>query len=352
MPSDEFFMKKALRFASKGKGLVEPNPLVGCIITKNNKTISQSFHQSFGKPHAEILALKKSGKKSKGATLYVNLEPCSHFGKTPPCTNAIVKARITRVVIATTDPNPKAKGGTTTLRKAGIKVKTGVLKKQAEKLNKSFFERVKQKKPFLILKAATSSNGFMTSNNPEDPRWISNKKSRKKAHELRAQCNAILVGVGTILADNPKLSCRIQEKHKQPLRVILDSTLQSPLNAKVFADNNVLVATTKKADKKKKKLLEKKGVKVVVLPSSTKREVSLKKLLGCLFELGIESVLVEGGPAVHKGFLEKKLADRLVVFKAKKKIKRGKKFPLNLKKIKWDKKTKLDSDTMLEKNIS
>ena len=252
-------MQMALRLARRGIGSVEPNPAVGCVIVKDNKIIGRGWHKKFGGPHAEINALKNSKQSPVDATMYITLEPCCHLGKTPPCTNAIIKSGIKKVVAATKDPTKKVNGkGFKILKKAGIKIVTGICKNEAQNLNAPFFKFARTKKPWVIIKWAQSADGFLA--RTDKKRWITNSASRKDAHKLRRKVQAILVGINTVLADDPMLTAR-PHKDKHPLRVVLDSLLKIPIDCKIIRTAKkapVLVFTTNK-NNKKTSLLKKKG---------------------------------------------------------------------------------------------
>ncbi len=310
-------MRLALRLAERGRGNVSPNPMVGCVVVKGDKIVGRGWHKKFGGPHAEVFALRDAGKKARCAALFVNLEPCNHFGKTPPCTDAIIAAGISRVVCAIRDPHKKAAGGVENLRKSGISVTCGVLEQEARRLNECFLKFVSTGGPFVVLKAAVTSDGFIAGGKGSGaPRWISSAQSRRRAHKLRAECDAILVGAGTVLADNPRLTARIpgRKNVRQPLRVILDPDLRSPLGAKVFADSNALVAVSKNCDAHKRRALEKKGVRVMACKTDSKGNVDLRFLLGRLGGMGISSLLAEGGHGIFSSFLEQNLVDKFLLF--------------------------------------
>jgi len=302
-------MKLALTLAEKGLGKVEPNPAVGCVIIKNNKIIGKGFHQKFGGPHAEINALKACKKSPVGATMYVTLEPCCHFGKTGPCTDAIIKAGIKKVVAAAKDPTRKVAGkGFKILKKAGIKVITGICKNEAETLNAPFFYFAQTEKPWVIIKWAQSKDGFLARNDKK--RWITNSKSRKDVHKLRRKVQAILVGVNTVLSDNPMLTAR-PHKENQPLRVILDSQLRIPINCnliKTAKKTPVCIFTT--AGKAK---VKQKGVEIIKV-KKYKDRINLKTVLAELGKRNIQQVLVEGGEKVITSFLKQKLADEVIIY--------------------------------------
>jgi diaminohydroxyphosphoribosylaminopyrimidine deaminase/5-amino-6-(5-phosphoribosylamino)uracil reductase len=324
-PQDKKFMLLALALAEKGIGCVEPNPVVGCVIVKNNRIIGKGFHKKFGGPHAEINALNDCLKKqnnSAGSTMYVSLEPCCHYGKTPPCTNAIIKAKIKKVFVAAIDPSKHANGKSIKLlKKSGIKVDTGLCQKQARYLNAPFFKFAATSKPWIIIKWAQSKDGFLAS---KKQRWISNEKSRADSQKLRRCADAILVGINTVLTDNPLLTARPPAKNKKLLRVVLDSCLKIPIESKLVKTAKkipVLVFTILK-NGKKKSLLEKKGVEIVTV-SAANGKCSLKSVLDELAKRGIQQLLVEGGPAVITSFLKAGLADEIVVYTAPKKLGRN-----------------------------
>ena len=243
--SDEIFMKKALTLAARGRGRTSPNPMVGAVIVKSGKIIASDYHKKAGGPHAEILVLKTAGKRAKGATLYVSLEPCCHTDKkTPPCTRAIIRSGIKKVVAAMIDPNPKVSGmGLKELRKAGIETVSGIMEKEALKLNEAFIKHITAKEPFVILKIAQSLDGKIATAKGES-RWITGEKAREYVHRLRNEVDAILVGIGTVKKDNPSLDCRIKGG-RNPYRIIVDSRLDISLNAKVLKhrDNKTIIAT-------------------------------------------------------------------------------------------------------------
>ncbi|MEK6953474.1 MAG: bifunctional diaminohydroxyphosphoribosylaminopyrimidine deaminase/5-amino-6-(5-phosphoribosylamino)uracil reductase RibD [Candidatus Micrarchaeota archaeon] len=307
--SDDEFMQKALILATKGLGATKTNPLVGAVIVKNGKVIATGYHAKFGVPHAEAVALKKAGKKARGAILYVNLEPCVHFEgkKTGPCSELIVNAGINHVVVSMLDPNPKVKGkGIAFLRRNGINVDVGVLKKAASELNLPHLKFVETKKPFVTLKVATSLDGKITK---KDAKYFSSKESLKFAHSLRAQSDAILVGIGTILADDPLLTTRLT-RGNDPLRVILDAKLRIPLKAKVLADKNVLIFCEKVSyDGSNFKKLNQAGFSVILVKSKS----GILDWNGILLELGRRNVgrlLIEGGSKVISSAFENRIVDK------------------------------------------
>ncbi len=318
--ADLFYMQHALYLAQKA--YPAPNPQVGAVIVKNNIIIGEGFHEKAGASHAEISALKSAEQKRilpDGATMYVTLEPCCHFGKTAPCVDALVVAGIKRVVIGCRDENELVNGaGITALIQAGITVNVGVLGKECATLYKYFFHTQKKKRPYSTLKTAMTLDGKIAPA-PATRAIISSPESHYKAHELRRDHDGILTGIGTVVSDNPQLNCRISCK-KQPIPIILDSKLKIPLTAKVLQNKQVIIATTKARDRKKQAALEKKGVRFIVTDGT---QVMLKEVFKKLPEFGILSVLVEGGAEVNAACLEQKLIDRICFFIAPKIYGRG-----------------------------
>jgi diaminohydroxyphosphoribosylaminopyrimidine deaminase/5-amino-6-(5-phosphoribosylamino)uracil reductase len=313
------FMQMALRLAARGIGNIEPNPAVGAVIVKNDKIIGRGWHKKFGGPHAEINALndcRKRGNNPKGATMFVTLEPCCHFGKTSPCTDALITAKIARVVVATIDPSKHANGkGIRQLRKAGIKVDVGLCEGEARLLNAPF---MKFAKTWITLKWAQSIDGCLASTKN---RWISCQESRKDAHNLRRQVDAIVVGINTVLKDNPLLTPR-PAREKKPLRVVLDSRLRIPLDCRILAtakDVPVLIVAGDKfirTKAEKAEQIRQAGAELLGFPDRAKS--NLKFLLNHLSKRGIQHLLVEGGPTVIGSFLKENLADEIVVYVAPK----------------------------------
>lgn len=319
MEQDEKYIKFAIELASKAIGQTSPNPLVGCVIVKNRKIISVGYHKKAGLPHAEIEALKKAGTNAKGATLYVNLEPCVHKDKkTPPCVNAIIKAGIKKVVASMKDPNPQVNGkGFKKLRKAGCVVKEGVLKKEAEELNKVFIKNMEQNTPYVIIKAGLSIDGKIALKNKKS-KWITSKKSREHSQFLRKFCDAIIVGINTILVDNPYLDCRI-DRNKRLKKVILDTKGKIPVNANIFkySKPGEIFIFSEEISKNKKEILEKMGVVIIKSPVENGK-IKERFVMKELFKKGIMSVLIEGGSSVTTSFLCKKLVDEAWLYIAPK----------------------------------
>lgn len=332
------FMKLALKLAEKGKGRVSPNPLVGAVLVKKGKIIGKGFHEKFGKAHAEINALKHAGSKAKGSEVYINLEPCSHFGKTPPCVNALIKAGVKKAFIAMKDPNPKVNGkGIKKLRKAGIKVKVleGKWEKEAGELNRIFIKWVKTGIPYVVQKIAVTEDGFISWGDLKRKK-ITGKKADDFVQGLRNELDAVLVGKNTVELDDPELTCRMKGG-RNPLRVILDPMLELDLKKKVFAmqsiarfpkafakqkafrrNGKIIVFCCGKANKEKRKALEKIGARVFSVKGNGK-ELDLKEVLKKLGKLGISSVLVEGGRKLNSAFLKRKLSGEIVFLVGKKK---------------------------------
>ena len=318
---EQKYMKLAIDLAKKARGKTSPNPMVGAVIVKDDTVVGKGFHRKAGEHHAEIEALNDAGDSARGADLYVNLEPCNHFGRTPPCTHSIVEGGITRVFIGMEDPNEiVAGGGIRYLNDNGIYVKTGILEEQCEKLNEIYAKYITQKRPFVILKSATSLDGKIATHTG-DTKWITNEKSRRYLHRLRDQVDGILVGIGTILADDPQLTTRLhRRKGKDPHRVIVDSELRIPLHVKVLQQKSyakTIVATTEAAQREKIRDLERLGAQVLVMDSEDNR-VDLKKLVLELGKLEITSLLIEGGAEVNASSLESRIVDKILFFYAPK----------------------------------
>ena len=313
LKTDKHYMKQAIALAGKAKGATFPNPLVGCVVVKNNKVISKAFHQEFGGPHAEALALKKVGKRAEGATLYVSLEPCSYFGKTPACTEIIIRSKIKRVVVALEDPNPLNSGrGIKILKDHNIEVSTNVLRYEAVSLNREFIKRMKSEKPFISLKLAQSLDGKIATKSG-DSKWISSKASRERVQLFRKKHDAIMIGVNTLIKDNPYLT--IRKSKREPVAIILDSNLKSPITSKLFnsiKSRKIIVATTEKASYQRECALKSKGIKV--LRAGKGQNVNLKLLLKQLLKEGVGSILVEGGGQIASSLLKESLVDKIYLF--------------------------------------
>jgi diaminohydroxyphosphoribosylaminopyrimidine deaminase/5-amino-6-(5-phosphoribosylamino)uracil reductase len=319
---DKKWMGLALDLAAKALGLTRPNPAVGAVLVKNGRLVAQGYHQAAGRPHAEAMALRRAGRAARGATLYLNLEPCCHFGRTPPCADAVIRAGVRRVVASILDPNPLVAGkGIERLRAAGIEVDVGLLAREAEILNEPFLTFHRLGRPLFVAKWAMTLDGRMSTRGG-DSRWISNERSRRYVHELRARYDAVLVGIGTVLADDPRLNVRLPGRRRviQPTRIILDGLGKTPLKANCLnpaEGGPTLVATTVAAPREWVNQLLRRDVTVLVAPGS-KGKVDLAALAEQLHGLGIQSVLVEGGPRILNSFFAAGLVDRVVVFVAPK----------------------------------
>ncbi|WP_018250234.1 bifunctional diaminohydroxyphosphoribosylaminopyrimidine deaminase/5-amino-6-(5-phosphoribosylamino)uracil reductase RibD [Orenia marismortui] len=317
--TDKDYMQLALDLARQAEGRTTPNPLVGAVIVKGGKIVGQGYHHYAGGPHAEINALREAGKDAKGAIVYLTLEPCSHYGKTPPCANTLIKAEVKKVVIAMEDPNPKVAGnGIKLLNEAGIETEVGLLKEEAKKLNEVFLKYITTNRPFVILKNAMTLDGRIATKTG-DSKWITGKESRALVHRIRDKVDGILVGVGTVLADNPRLTTRLGEGGEDPIRIILDSSLEIPLDAKVINQDSsaqTIIATVKTSNKEKKMRLENLGVEII--EAGERGLVDLDILLKKLGEREITSLLVEGGSRVNSSFLEERLVDKIYYFIAPK----------------------------------
>ncbi|OIP81408.1 riboflavin biosynthesis protein RibD [Candidatus Peregrinibacteria bacterium CG_4_10_14_3_um_filter_44_21] len=310
MSKDEFFIETALKLAQKAGPLTYPNPKVGAVIVKNGKIIGRGYHKKFGMPHAEVEAFNNCIMDPSGGTLYVTLEPCSHHGKTPPCTDLILSKKIKRVVCSSLDPNPKVEGAKI-LKEAGLEVSIAARNKEAIEINKAFFKYQQTRLPYITLKIASSMDFKIWS-----PRVakLTGKKSLKLVHELRAQVTSILVGINTILKDDPKLNVRLV-KGRSPAKIILDSKLKVPLKAKALTDKNVIICTEVKSSPKRSQL-ESMGIRILTFPTLQ----SLRKVMEKLARLGHINILVEGGQRISSSFMAQGLADKLILFVANKSL--------------------------------
>lgn len=311
---DRIWMRRAISLAGKARGRTSPNPMVGAVIVKDNKVIGEGYHKKAGEDHAEVVAIKRAGNNTKDSTLYVNLEPCTHYGRTPPCVLAIIEAGIKRVVIGVEDPNPLVKGeGIKRLREAGIEVKVGVLEEESKKINEAFFKFITKKEPFVILKVASTLDGKIATSDGES-KWITGQKARKFVHHLRDQVDAVLVGIGTIIKDNPFLTARIKGG-KDPLKVILDSKLRIPEDSNVLKINpeKTIIATTEFAPKDKIDKIKERGAKILCIKSKDGR-VDLRELLSELGRMEIVRLLVEGGSKINGAFFDEGLIDKIILF--------------------------------------
>lgn len=309
-------MRMALRLAEKAKGRTSPNPMVGAVVVKNGHVVGRGYHRKAGELHAEAIALKRAGPAAKGATLYVTLEPCSHTNKrTPPCTPLVIRSGVKRVVTAMIDPNPRVSGGgLRTIRKSGTELVTGVLEAEARKLNEAFIKHVTTKMPFVTLKIAQTLDGKIATASGES-KWITGEEAREEGRRLRDINDAILVGINTVLKDNPSLTTRIPGG-RDPIRVIVDSRLRMPLNAKVLIQKSpakTMIATLSNVPESKIKKLQHIGAEVLTIKSAHGR-VDLRDLVKKLGKKDIMSVLIEGGAEVNAEALKSNIVDKIVMF--------------------------------------
>jgi diaminohydroxyphosphoribosylaminopyrimidine deaminase/5-amino-6-(5-phosphoribosylamino)uracil reductase len=318
---DRFYMQMALDLAERGTGYTSPNPLVGAVVVKDRQVVGRGYHQRFGGAHAEVNALEAAGERACGATLYVTLEPCNHTGKTPPCTEKIIAAGIRRVVVAMRDPNPGVKGGgNERLRAAGLEVVADVARSAAQRQNEFFLKHTRTGTPFVILKCAATLDGRIATRTG-DARWVSGPQARGFVHALRHAVDGILVGVGTVNADDPSLTTRLPEGGgRDPHRIILDTHLSIPLNARVLnqpSDAETILVTGPDVAEDARRNVEKKGARVLTVASRGKK-VDLTALMKMLGAEGIASILVEGGSRVCGSALRAGIVDKLYFFYAPK----------------------------------
>ncbi|MCK8823610.1 bifunctional diaminohydroxyphosphoribosylaminopyrimidine deaminase/5-amino-6-(5-phosphoribosylamino)uracil reductase RibD [Fuchsiella alkaliacetigena] len=321
--TDSEYMELALQLAARGRGRTSPNPMVGAVIVKDNEIIGQGYHQAAGEAHAEVNALAEAGAEAQGATVYVNLEPCSHQGRTPPCTEALIEAQVSRVVVAMQDPNPQVAGrGLDALQAAGIEVESGLLAEEAKQLNEAFIKYITTGYPFVISKGAMTLDGKIATRTG-DSKWISCEQSRQYTHYLRDEVDAILVGIGTVLADDPRLTARLPDREgRDPLRIVLDSTLKIPEQCNLVTQESsakTVVVTTAASSFQKRMALKEQGVEIWQL-GDCQGAIDLEALLVELGKREIMQLLIEGGSEVNYSFLAGGLVDKLMYFIAPKLI--------------------------------
>lgn len=312
--NNESYMQRAIDLALQGLGRTSPNPMVGAVVVKNNKIVGEGYHRRAGTPHAEVHALRVAGKRAFGATLYVTLEPCPHYGRTPPCVDAILDAGIKHVCIGTSDPNPDVNGmGIKMLKKYGIKVEEGILGKECKSINEVYNKYIVSGIPHVIVKAALSLDGKIATSKGES-KWITNDACRQYVHELRSRVDAVTVGSGTVRTDNPRLDVR-GVHGKNPYAVIVDEKLSLSKSANVFKrkKGETIVLTTVAASKEMLRFIENKGHKVIVCRADSKGLVFLPHALDKLGKLGITSILVEGGGKLFADFFRRNLIDKFVM---------------------------------------
>jgi diaminohydroxyphosphoribosylaminopyrimidine deaminase / 5-amino-6-(5-phosphoribosylamino)uracil reductase len=318
---DKRYMRRALRLALKGAGRTSPNPMVGAVLVRDGKVVAKGYHRRAGGGHAEIVALKQAGAKARGATLYLNLEPCDHQGRTPPCTASLIRSGIRRVVIGMVDPNPLVSGrGIRRLRRAGIRVDVGLLEEECRSLNEAFIKYITRHIPFVILKLAASLDGKIATSSG-DSKWITQAAARSYVHRLRNEVDAVIVGIGTVLADNPQLTCRLADG-RNPWRVVFDSHLRIPLTSRLFHQRDpqktILVASSH-APLKKIKAVESFGAQVWTFPLR-RGTIPWASLLRESGKMGWLSVMVEGGGTTASRALAEGVVDKILFFFAPKVI--------------------------------
>jgi diaminohydroxyphosphoribosylaminopyrimidine deaminase / 5-amino-6-(5-phosphoribosylamino)uracil reductase len=317
--SDVKWMRRALDLAAHARGRTSPNPMVGAVLVKSGEVVGEGFHAYAGSDHAEVAALREAEEAAMGATLYVGLEPCCHQGRTPPCVERIVGAGIRRVVAACEDPNPAVSGkGIEALRAAGLQVDVGVLTEEAAQLNEAFFTHIRTGRPFVILKAAASLDGKIATRTGES-RWITGEAARHRVHQLRNEVDAVLVGIGTVLRDDPSLTTRLGiTDQRDPARVIVDNLARLPLRAKVVnraSTAPTLLAVSQTAPRARLEALEREGIQVIVVDGSPRR-VSLGHLMEALGKLGFLSVMIEGGAEINASAFREGVVDKALLFLA------------------------------------
>ena len=319
---DKIYMQRAIELARRGEGFVNPNPMVGAVIVKDGVIIGEGYHEKYGQLHAERNAFKdckKRGNSAKGATMYVTLEPCCHYGKTPPCTEAIIENGIKRVVIGTLDVNPVVAGkGAEILRSSGIKVEVGLLGKECKNLNRIFNKYMATGKPYVVMKYAMTADGKIATKTGES-KWITGAEARKNVHRLRNRLSGTMVGVSTVIMDDPMLDCRLDEPAVNPIRIICDSHLRTPIESKIVqtADSIKTIIATTSEDEAKVAELEKRGCLVLRLPK-TEQGIDLNALMVELSNRGIDSVLIEGGGTINYSALKSKIVDEIHIHMAPK----------------------------------
>jgi len=316
---DERYMRLALRLALKGAGRTSPNPMVGAVVVRGGKIVGRGYHQRAGGDHGEIAALKRAGKQARGATLYLNLEPCTHQGRTPPCTPVLIQSGVKKVVVGIVDPNPRVSGrGVRRLRQAGIQVRVGVLERECRRLNEPFIKHIRYHLPFVILKLAATLDGKIATSTG-DSRWVTGEAARGYVHQLRDRVDAVVVGIGTVLADNPRLTCRLS-KGRDPFRVVLDGRLKISPRAHLLRQRNperTIVATGPRVSAQKVKGIEKTGAQVWRFPFRG-GWIPFSSLLKRLGQMGFLSIMIEGGGATAARALKEGVVDQVVFFYAPK----------------------------------
>jgi len=313
---DNALMQKVLDLAEKGRKTTQPNPMVGCVIVNNGEIVGEGYHKIAGDLHAERVALKEAGELARGATAYVNLEPCCHQGRTPPCTDALIDAGIVRLVAAMRDPNPLVEGGGfELLTAAGIEIESGILEHQARWLNRGFISRMMRKRPWVVLKSAATLDGRTAAFDGES-KWITSDAARHEVQNLRSSSSCVLTGVGTVLADDPSMNVRLENTERQPLRAVVDSELKTPLDAKIIGSDQNLVIFTLSEDLDKTSALIEAGAEVVKLKNDGSGKLDLPTVLIELGKWQCNEVLLEAGKTLCGAFVQAGLVDELELFYA------------------------------------
>ncbi len=315
--NDQDYMALAINLASATEGQTSPNPQVGAVLVKDGQIIGMGAHLKAGEPHAEVHAITMAGDKAMGATLYVTLEPCSHFGKTPPCSNLVIESGIKKVFVASVDPNPLVGGaGVKKMLEAGLDVQVGLMEEEAKALNKVFFHYISTGLPYVTLKSATSLDGKIATVTGES-KWITGEEARKDVHRFRHSHDAILVGVNTVIKDNPSLTTRLEAGGKNPVRVVLDNTLRIPLDSRIVNDRaaETIIVTGARAEPERIKQFTELSIEVIKLETE---QVDIHDMLRKLGDRGITSVYVEGGAEVHGSFLKEKAFQQVIAYIAPK----------------------------------
>ncbi|MDR3355116.1 MAG: bifunctional diaminohydroxyphosphoribosylaminopyrimidine deaminase/5-amino-6-(5-phosphoribosylamino)uracil reductase RibD [Synergistaceae bacterium] len=318
---DEYYMRMALSLAMRGTGAVSPNPKVGCVIVDEGEIVAFGYHRRCGAPHAEADALRNAGERARGCAVYVNLEPCCHQGRTPPCCDALISAGVGRVVIGMEDPNPVVSGGgVRRLSEAGIDVTVGVMSDECRWLNRGFVRNMTAGRPWITVKAAISYDGDMALSNGES-RWISGPESRKRAHMMRSENDAVLVGIGTVMADNPALTVRDVDG-RSPQKVVLDRNLDTPPDSEILKGGGCVIFAGRSADAERERALTERGAEVVRQQGRGSR-ISLADVVSELASRGVNYLMVEGGPRIISSFISENLVDEFSLFAAPKILGRG-----------------------------
>lgn len=317
--SDQEWMRRCVALARRAEGRTAPNPMVGCVIVgPDGKIEAQAYHERAGHAHAEVAALDKLNHRAPGCTMYVTLEPCMHHGRTPPCAPVIVSSGIVKLVVGVEDPVEDHGGGADWLRKRGLEVSTGVLEDECRELNRAFFTWATRHRPMYVIKTAITADGKVATRGG-DSQWITGERARSDGHRYRDRLDAIMVGVGTATADDPRLTCRGIDNGRDPIRIVVDSRLRTPTDARLLpehsdSDAQVIIVTTEAAPRDKQQALEDVGAEVLRVPQTPRKRVDVLAMSTLLAERGILSVLVEGGPELHASLLSAGVTDELLVY--------------------------------------